>query len=166
MTGIIYKTTNLVNGNIYIGKVRQKWPHDEKYLGSGVLLKKAIAKYGEENFKREAIDEFKTKNEENEKEKFWISHYRKTKNVLYNIADGGQGGGFIKSEAIRKKISASLMGRKRPAEFCELMCKIRTGSSLTQEHKNNIGKALKGVPKSAEHIESLRRAARRKQDDH
>lgn len=159
--GIIYKTTNLVNGNIYIGKIRyQKWPHDEKYLGSGVLLKKAIAKYGEENFKRETIDEFKTRNEEAEKEKYWISYYRKTDNVLYNVADGGQGGGFLKSKAIKKKISESLKGRKRPESFCELMRKIRTGSTLTQEHKNNISKALKGVPKSAEHIEHLKVAMR------
>ena len=160
MTGIIYKTTNLVNGKIYIGKARQKRTLDARYLGSGILLKKALAKYGKENFKREVIDSFKTTIEEAEKEKHWISYYRKTDNILYNIAEGGQGGGFIKSKAIKRKISESLKGRKRPAAFCELMSKIRTGSTLTQEHKNNISKALKGVPKSAEHIEHLKVAMR------
>ena len=40
---VIYKTTNLINGKIYIGKdVRNL----NCYLGSGKLLKKAIEKYG------------------------------------------------------------------------------------------------------------------------
>ena len=45
---IIYKTTNLVNGKIYIGKDSKNNPN---YLGSGNLLKKALIKYGKENFK-------------------------------------------------------------------------------------------------------------------
>ena len=51
MLGIIYKTTNLVNGKIYIGKARQKRTLDERYFGSGILLKKAVKKHGKENFR-------------------------------------------------------------------------------------------------------------------
>jgi hypothetical protein len=36
---IIYKTTNLLNGKIYIGQDRN---NNKNYLGSGKLLKKAI----------------------------------------------------------------------------------------------------------------------------
>lgn len=54
--GFIYETTNLINGKKYIGKCifsRQNgW---NNYLGSGLYLKRAIEKYGKENFKREIL---------------------------------------------------------------------------------------------------------------
>ncbi len=39
---IIYKTTNTINGKIYVGQDTRNLP---KYLGSGKLLHKAIKKY-------------------------------------------------------------------------------------------------------------------------
>lgn len=56
MIGYIYKTTNLINGKIYIGK-HEAVEHDKKYFGSGYLLNKAIEKYGIENFSNEIIEE-------------------------------------------------------------------------------------------------------------
>lgn len=49
---IVYITENLVNGKKYVGSHKN---NDPKYLGSGVLIKKAIAKYGKENFKRTTL---------------------------------------------------------------------------------------------------------------
>ena len=58
MYGYIYKTTNLLNGKIYVGK--HKWSKegclDENYLGSGTYLTRAIDKYGKENFICEILD--------------------------------------------------------------------------------------------------------------
>lgn len=54
MTYTIYKTTNLLNGMFYIGKHQTEDPNDS-YLGSGVYLKRAIAKYGKCNFKKEVL---------------------------------------------------------------------------------------------------------------
>ena len=46
MYGFIYKTTNLVNGKMYIGKrhfdEHEKW---KEYIGGGTILKRAIAKF-------------------------------------------------------------------------------------------------------------------------
>lgn len=54
--GFVYETTNLINGMKYIGKCIFKRQNDWKsYLGSGVYLKRAINKYGKENFKREIL---------------------------------------------------------------------------------------------------------------
>ena len=39
----IYKTTNLVNGKVYVGQ--EKW-NNPNYLGSGKILRLAIKKYG------------------------------------------------------------------------------------------------------------------------
>ena len=80
---IIYKTTNLINGKIYIG---QSINDDPKYLGSGVFLKNAIEKHGKENFLKEVIDVADSVDELNEKEIYWIEKYNSTdKNIGYNL---------------------------------------------------------------------------------
>ena len=43
---VIYKTTNMINGKIYIG---QDIKNNPKYLGSGKILKLSIRKYGRFN---------------------------------------------------------------------------------------------------------------------
>ena len=50
---IIYKTTNLINGKIYVGSDISNIP---SYLGSGKILKCAIKKYGKDNFQKEILD--------------------------------------------------------------------------------------------------------------
>jgi len=87
---IIYKTTNLINNKIYIGKDKKNNP---KYLGSGKLLKYAFKKYGKENFKKEIIQQCQTLEELNELETVWILKLESFKREIgYNIALGGEGG--------------------------------------------------------------------------
>ena len=50
MWGYIYKTTNLITGKIYIGQ-HQRAKFTTKYKGSGTLIRGALLKYGEYNFK-------------------------------------------------------------------------------------------------------------------
>ena len=62
---IIYKTTNLVNGKIYIGQDKNNNP---AYLGSGKILHLAFQKYGLENFNKEILEVCKSVEDLNEKE--------------------------------------------------------------------------------------------------
>lgn len=87
--GIIYKTTNLHNNKIYIGKAKI---NDPVYLGSGVILKQAIEKYGKENFTKEIIEECDNFIID-QREIFWIDKFNSTDRTIgYNIATGGTGG--------------------------------------------------------------------------
>ena len=54
MYGYIYKTTNLINGKIYIGKHKSE-KYDKNYYGSGKIISIAISKYDISNFKNELL---------------------------------------------------------------------------------------------------------------
>jgi len=69
----IYKTTNLINGKIYIGKSEKHF--NPNYYGSGILLKKSVKKYGIENFSVELIEKCDSIEELNYREKYWILQY-------------------------------------------------------------------------------------------
>ena len=88
---LIYKTTNLVNGKIYIGK-HETDNLDDGYLGSGNLLRRAIKKYGEKNFKREILFECSSREEMNAKETELVNEDFLNRDDVYNIKLGGQGG--------------------------------------------------------------------------
>lgn len=96
MFGYIYITTNLINGKKYIGK-RSKPEFDKNYIGSGKLLKRAIKKYGKENFRCEIIKWCNTENELNLSEKYYIQKYDAQRNsMFYNISSGGDWGDITK----------------------------------------------------------------------
>jgi hypothetical protein len=79
------------------------------YIGSGKLLLKAIKKYGKENFERQIIEKCNSKNELNEREKYWISFYKTNdRNIGYNISLGGNGGNL--GEKVNKLISEKNKG--------------------------------------------------------
>lgn len=92
MYGYIYKTTNLINGKIYIGQHKHScW--DDKYLGSGTMLFRAIDKYGINNFKCELLESVNSQEELNNREKYYIELFNARDNSIgYNIAAGGIGG--------------------------------------------------------------------------
>lgn len=87
----IYKITNKINGKYYIGKHQTKDLNDG-YMGSGKLLKRAIAKYGIESFFKEILFVFDNETEMNNKEKELVVVSEQT----YNLCPGGHGGfGYI-----------------------------------------------------------------------
>lgn len=91
----IYLIVNKLNGNTYVGqrKSSKEW-YEDKYMGSGTLLKKAKDKYGKENFEKFLIQYCWTKEEADKAEVFWIAEYRKRGKAEYNIARGGTGPGL------------------------------------------------------------------------
>ena len=85
----IYLTTNLINGKQYIGQYHGY--ENDRYLGSGIKLTRAIAKYGKENFNRVILCFCKNQEETDKKEKEIIARYNAVENDnFYNLASGGK----------------------------------------------------------------------------
>ena len=80
----IYKVTNNITGKVYIGKkeILDDW---NSYYGSGKIIKRSLKKYGKENFTKEIIEECKTKQELNKRERYWIQKLNTLYPNEYNI---------------------------------------------------------------------------------
>lgn len=91
----VYKTTNKLNGKTYIGMHKTTDPNDN-YLGSGKLLKRAIAKHGKENFSKEILFDFDNEDDMKAKEAELVTEEYCQSDDNYNLCNGGLGGfGYI-----------------------------------------------------------------------
>ncbi len=90
MFHIVYKTTNSINGKYYIG-VHSTQNLDDGYLGSGYLLKKAIAKYGRDAFTRSVLFHAFSKQDAFKVEREIVTEEFTLSKETYNLAVGGSG---------------------------------------------------------------------------
>ena len=102
----IYKITNLINNKSYIGQsidIQARFSSHKRTLQwndprVNYPLYRDFKKYGLENFSFEIIEQC-SKDELNEKEKYWINHYN-TYNNGYNLTLGGEGSQLLPQEQI------------------------------------------------------------------
>lgn len=85
---IIYQTKNKITNSIYIGQHKTNDLNDG-YLGSGLILGRAIAKYGKENFEKTILYFCNSQEELNEKEKELVNEEFVNRPDTYNITLGG-----------------------------------------------------------------------------
>lgn len=162
INGIIYKTTNVANGMWYIGKDEKNNPN---YLGSGVYLSRAIAKYGKDNFTKEIIDRANTSAELSLLESKYITQYNATADTMsYNIAAGGNGGNTLAGldDADKLQFSAkmhdswnSLTIELKNDRLSPMHNSVKRRPK-TQAHKDKISKSKTGVKQSLETVEKKR----------
>jgi hypothetical protein len=166
----IYQITNKLNGKIYIGKHQTKNINDG-YFGSGVALKEAIKKYGQESFVKEILFVFETEDEMNAKERELITEEFVNRRDTYNLGIGGEGGPHFKGKThsketinkIKEKIDYSEQGRILSKKHKEGELTIwNKGKTLDEEYRTKISKARQGKKHSLETIEKIK-AARTKQ---
>lgn len=86
----VYKIKNNINGMIYIG-VHRTDDINDGYMGSGTLMKRAIAKHGVENFSKEIIAMYNTYKEALDYEGKIVTEEFINREDTYNIKIGGYG---------------------------------------------------------------------------
>jgi len=140
----IYKTTNILNGKIYVGMHKTKNPNDD-YLGSGKFFKRAVQKYGIENFKKEVLYIFDTPEEMFAKEKEIVNTLFIESNNTYNIVEGGCGG-FSYINVNRKNMygkNGDDEHGKKNLLIGHLLKKFLIENNLIDKWKSNLSKSLK-----------------------
>ncbi len=146
MKYIIYRTTNIVNGKIYIGKHQTK-DVDDGYLGSGIALEKAIKKYGKVSFKKEVLFVFDSEDEMNQKEKELVTESFIASNSNYNMGVGGEGGSHFKgkkhSEETKTRLSEMAKKQRHSAEAKKKISESNRRRVLSNETKQKLSEKAK-----------------------
>jgi len=138
----VYKTVNLLNGKFYFGVHKTKAP-DDAYLGSGTYIKRAVAKYGEQNFRKEVLfiylDAESAFGKEDELIQCWRGHP-----LCMNLRKGGSGG----FDWINKSVDMVARNTKVSQKRLE---KLKSNPEFRERynkamHRDRKGKGFNGEP--------------------
>lgn len=135
----IYKTTNIINGKIYVGK-KEAEKFDPTYFGSGKLIKQSIIKKGSTDHLICEVLEYCDSSNINEREMYWIDHYKNLEVEMYNLAGGGTGGNTLQyySDSEREEVY-----KKRSEK--------RIGTKLSDTTRKNMSESAKKRAKDKPH---------------
>jgi tRNA G26 N,N-dimethylase Trm1 len=156
----IYKTTNVLNNNYYIG-VHSTNNMNDGYLGSGKRLKYSINKYGKENFKIEIIEMVESRELLFERERELVNQDILKDPHCMNLKVGGNGGIFSNehmkklskygNDAFRHKLKTNIEFREKFIEYCKIAsskAKKNPPSWLGKKHKNETIQKLREIRKN------------------
>lgn len=87
----LYQITNIVNAKIYVG-VHTTQNLNDGYMGSGKVIRRAIKKYGADNFRKDILEFFKDAKTMYAKEKEIVTSEFLLREDVYNLRRGGHGG--------------------------------------------------------------------------
>lgn len=150
MYGYVYLTKNLQNNKIYIG-LHRATSFDNSYYGTGVLILKALAKYGKQNFIRIMLAECQNEEELNKTEEFYIAYFNSTNEAIgYNIEIGGKSTPL--SERTKEKIrlknkanpSRGMLGKSQSDFQKQRAREARLGYVVSDETRKLISEASIG----------------------
>lgn len=150
---IVYKTTNLINNKIYVGRHCTNKLEDG-YLGSGGnYFINALRKYGVENFKRDTIEFCENFKILCEREIYWIKKLNAINNKIgYNLCDTIQTGQQFKkgmipwNKGLPKELQPNFGRIMTEEQIIKLKeAKKRRPYKHSQEIKNKISRLKQGL---------------------
>ena len=146
--GSIYITTNIINNKRYIGQKRVKTQSPWKdYIGSGKLIKRAIEKYGKDNFFKDIVEVCDNQDELDEREKYWIAYYDAVADErFYNLCPGGKGANYWCGLTKEEQDELKLVHQKKSQHGENNHCAILTEDQVKEAIRLLLdGKTAKDV---------------------
>jgi hypothetical protein len=142
-TWILYQTTNVCNGKIYVGVHKvQNTSKSKCYIGSGDALQLAVKKYGRKNFVRITLAKFSCSEDAYFAEAEMVTEEFVKRPDTYNMKNGGRGGIGVRGKKLSEKHREAFINSNR-------------GRKFSDEHKKKLSEAKKGRKLSPEHIAKL-----------
>lgn len=145
---IVYRITNNLTNKQYIG-VHKTNDLQDGYMGSGLLIKRAIEKYGIENFSKEILFEASSSEEMFDKERELIELH----DPEYNLHEGGKGGwDYVNKNGLRRKDIHKNFGtgdklkQNRKKGKSTLEKKIAEDPEVKQQRFSKLSVIRKGKP--------------------
>ena len=181
----VYLTTNLIDGKQYVGDhSSDNLDHSKtkNYLGSGKYIQRAVKLHSKENFKRDILEFFETKQEVFDAQAKFINEYNTLVPNGYNISPMGGMQVFegcsvetAKQISVTKKSQHLVM----PEEQKLKISKAKKGKvpwnklvKMSKEFCENVSKRLTGKPSNMsgkkhrpESIEKLKKTLKNKRDE-
>lgn len=145
---IIYKTTNRINGKIYIGSHKTKDLNDT-YLGSGKYLNHAVKKHGIENFQKEILFVFDNPADMYAKEAELVNDEFLAEANTYNLKKGGFGGWNFLNQNRERFITPKYTSARRRAtgNYVKALAKHRelcnTDTDYVRKHGQTMSASLR-----------------------
>lgn len=148
---LIYKITNTLNNKIYVG-AHKTLNKEDTYLGSGVLIMRAVKKYGRDSFKKEILLECSTEKEMWEKEANIVDQEFIARDDTYNVSLGGMGDLDKARKKFRELHENDPEWRKEMAEKSRAqleLYRIKIGSNgwVGKKHKEETKKKISEMRK-------------------
>lgn len=146
----VYLTICLINGKSYVGKYEGL--ESDNYIGSGKLLKRAVQKYGKDNFTRVILERFTSKKDCQSGEVKWIKLLNAVESKLfYNIAVGGEGGntyaGLSQDEMVELRVKLKKRVKRVPSvgmvSCLDLLTGLKGSCSLLEFKQDNLKVGVK-----------------------
>lgn len=146
----LYKIKNVINEKEYIG-IHKSNSLCDPYYGSGTAIKKAIKKYGRENFHKEILMLASDWEELKDLEKIAVNPDYVKRRDTYNLREGGNGSYGLKRDnnpfygKTHTDFTKKIMSQKAKINNCGVNNPFY-GRKHSEESKKSISKTKKGVP--------------------
>ncbi len=140
----VYKTINTLTGQFYVGV--HKGTLDDKYLGSGKLLKRAIALHGRDIFTREILAVCDDSEDAYTLESLIVDEYFVMREDTYNLALGGRG----RDGCLTTEESKDRMRKPKSQQHRAAISSGKLGTKLSDEHKAATARGHLGLKHSEE----------------
>lgn len=161
----LYVIENKINGKLYIG-IHSTNNLGDGYMGSGVALKSAINKYGIDNFEKQIIEFFDTREDALIAESIVVNQICVESRMFYNLKEGGLGNSTNDVSGKKNPMYGvsrfgrdnPFFGKKHSNETKELLSRQRKGKSIhSLETRRKMSETRTGVAIHSE-IEKQKRS--------